>query len=203
MTCAPTILHLVGDAHQPLHAVARFTASIPNGDAGGNAESVIPLRVRPLRFTLTGTASSAVIHPPTAPFSTLSTTASPTSPNKIAAEVFRPGSLDQRGRRARGAIRLRTTREHGDERGALTCEYETNARNIAHSQAALAAARLANLINGALKQVPGTWPHRLEKRARAVGSSVGGALRAPRAPVMAITKCRIWSPAVNRFTAPP
>jgi hypothetical protein len=36
------ILHLVGDAHQPLHAVARFTTPIPNGDAGGNAESVIP-----------------------------------------------------------------------------------------------------------------------------------------------------------------
>jgi S1/P1 Nuclease len=36
------LLHLVGDAHQPLHAVGRFTTSIPNGDAGGNAESVIP-----------------------------------------------------------------------------------------------------------------------------------------------------------------
>jgi hypothetical protein len=36
------ILHLVGDAQQPLHAVGRFTASIPNGDSGGNAESVIP-----------------------------------------------------------------------------------------------------------------------------------------------------------------
>jgi S1/P1 nuclease len=33
----------------------------------------------------------------------------------------------------------------------LTREYETNARNIARSQAALAAARLANLINNALK----------------------------------------------------
>ncbi len=36
------ILHLVGDAHQPLHSVARFTRQIPNGDAGGNAELVIP-----------------------------------------------------------------------------------------------------------------------------------------------------------------
>jgi hypothetical protein len=33
----------------------------------------------------------------------------------------------------------------------LTREYETNARNISRSQAALAAARLANLINNALK----------------------------------------------------
>jgi hypothetical protein len=33
----------------------------------------------------------------------------------------------------------------------LTRDYETNARNIARSQAALAAARLANLLNNALK----------------------------------------------------
>nr|WP_249781037.1 S1/P1 nuclease [Bradyrhizobium sp. dw_78] len=33
----------------------------------------------------------------------------------------------------------------------LTRDYETSARNIARSQAALAAARLANLINEALK----------------------------------------------------
>jgi hypothetical protein len=33
----------------------------------------------------------------------------------------------------------------------LTREYETNARNIALSRAALAAARLANLINNALR----------------------------------------------------
>ena len=33
----------------------------------------------------------------------------------------------------------------------LTREYETNTRNIARSQAALAAARLANLLNDALK----------------------------------------------------
>jgi hypothetical protein len=28
--------HLVGDIHQPLHAITRFTAQHPNGDAGGN-----------------------------------------------------------------------------------------------------------------------------------------------------------------------
>ncbi|WP_375779209.1 S1/P1 nuclease [Bradyrhizobium sp. ma5] len=35
------ILHLVGDAHKPLHAAARYTLQIPHGDAGGNAESVM------------------------------------------------------------------------------------------------------------------------------------------------------------------
>jgi hypothetical protein len=36
------ILHLVGDAHQPLRGSGRYTRQIPNGDAGGNAEQVIP-----------------------------------------------------------------------------------------------------------------------------------------------------------------
>ena len=30
------LIHLVGDVHQPMHAVARFTKPHRNGDAGGN-----------------------------------------------------------------------------------------------------------------------------------------------------------------------
>ena len=30
------LLHTVGDIHQPLHTVGRFTAALPNGDRGGN-----------------------------------------------------------------------------------------------------------------------------------------------------------------------
>jgi hypothetical protein len=30
------LLHLVGDIHQPLHSVARFSRALPAGDAGGN-----------------------------------------------------------------------------------------------------------------------------------------------------------------------
>lgn len=36
------MLHLVGDLHQPLHAVQRHTAAINLGDRGGNEEHVIP-----------------------------------------------------------------------------------------------------------------------------------------------------------------
>ena len=39
----------------------------------------------------------------------------------------------------------------GSNATLLTREYETNARNIARSQAALAAARLANLLNTAFQ----------------------------------------------------
>ncbi|MEO8662649.1 MAG: S1/P1 nuclease [Bryobacteraceae bacterium] len=33
----PWLEHLVGDVHQPLHAVSRFTMDLPNGDRGGNS----------------------------------------------------------------------------------------------------------------------------------------------------------------------
>jgi hypothetical protein len=32
----PWLIHLVGDVHQPLHAVAFFRQDLPNGDSGGN-----------------------------------------------------------------------------------------------------------------------------------------------------------------------
>lgn len=36
------LLHLVGDVHQPLHAVARFTQDDRNGDSGGNDVKLCP-----------------------------------------------------------------------------------------------------------------------------------------------------------------
>lgn len=32
----PWLLHLIGDIHQPLHAMQRFDRLRPNGDRGGN-----------------------------------------------------------------------------------------------------------------------------------------------------------------------
>lgn len=36
------IIHFVGDAHQPLHAVARDTDAYPTGDRGGNSFTITP-----------------------------------------------------------------------------------------------------------------------------------------------------------------
>ncbi|MEJ1966653.1 MAG: S1/P1 nuclease [Gammaproteobacteria bacterium] len=36
------LLHLVGDAHQPLHSTSRFTAALPMGDHGGGGVQVCP-----------------------------------------------------------------------------------------------------------------------------------------------------------------
>jgi S1/P1 Nuclease len=62
----------MGDAHQALHAVGRFTRAIANGDAGGNAENVIPASGKIISLhaywdRMFGGYSSP---PPTAPSST-------------------------------------------------------------------------------------------------------------------------------------
>lgn len=41
------VLHFVGDAHQPLHNVARDTSKHPNGDRGGNEFAITPGDVLP------------------------------------------------------------------------------------------------------------------------------------------------------------
>ncbi|HEX8146737.1 MAG TPA: S1/P1 nuclease [Pyrinomonadaceae bacterium] len=41
------LYHLVGDVHQPLHAATRYSASNPNGDAGGNGFKIqMPAEMR-------------------------------------------------------------------------------------------------------------------------------------------------------------
>jgi len=35
------VVHLVGDIHQPLHSVALFNKTYPEGDIGGNREKVL------------------------------------------------------------------------------------------------------------------------------------------------------------------
>jgi hypothetical protein len=40
------IFHQAGDVHQPLHAVARFSKAIPNGDRGGNGVTIPNPRAR-------------------------------------------------------------------------------------------------------------------------------------------------------------
>jgi hypothetical protein len=36
------LIHLVGDIHQPMHSTTRFSATVPNGDGGGNSYEIQP-----------------------------------------------------------------------------------------------------------------------------------------------------------------
>lgn len=148
------MLHLVGDLHQPLHAVARFTAQIPepNGDRGGNEERVVPATGETIALhaywdRVFGGYSSvfgAIYDATHGGISSLTPDA--TKAQILDPDIWAEESFDIAKQQAYLApIRADKTPVE------LTRDYETNARNVARNQAALAAARLANLLNGALK----------------------------------------------------
>jgi S1/P1 Nuclease len=147
------LLHLVGDVHQPLHATARFSHALPHGDQGGNKEVVVPATGEKLALhfywdrllgsysTPEGAIQDALVSDDTKlpdPDPTLAMNANPddwlTESEKLAE-----------------ANAYAEPVKSGTQPYMLDRQYETNARNIARQQAALAGARLANLINAALK----------------------------------------------------
>ena len=147
------LIHLVGDAHQPLHATSRFSQATPDGDQGGNKESVQPAGGQKMLLhaywdSLLGSSST----PEGAIFDAMTdkdTRLPDPDPAKAAdadpAHWFRDS--EQLAEQVAYAEPVKT----GTQPYVLDRTYETNARNTARTQAALAAARLANLINNALK----------------------------------------------------
>ena len=147
------LLHLVGDLHQPLHAVARATHDIPDGDRGGNSEMVIPATGETLPLhaywdRIFGGYSS--------PFGAVFDAddrggLSSVLPDGQAALISDPQRWAEESFALAKQFAYAAPVPLGKEAVQLSRDYETNARNVARSQAALAAARLANLLNAALR----------------------------------------------------
>jgi S1/P1 nuclease len=154
------LLHLVGDAHQPLHCVSRFDQADPKGDRGGNTVRITGNEPPPIcedpRFCPFGppgnlhafwddlvgssygiaAASAAAAQLPDAPESKAA----------IADEkVWAQEGLDL----AQKSIYVKPI---GIGRGpfAVTKDYQQKSHVLAKKRIALAAARLANLLNDAI-----------------------------------------------------
>ena len=147
-------LHLVGDLHQPLHVIARYTAQIAGdvGDRGGNEEKVIPATGETIALhaywdRVFGGYSSVfgaiydATHGGIASIIPDAAKASNLDPDVWAQEGFDLAKQDAY------AAPIRTDKTPVE----LTRVYETNVRNIARDRAALGAARLANLLNQVLQ----------------------------------------------------
>jgi len=147
------ILHLVGDAHQPLHGIARYTRQIPNGDAGGNTEQVIPanggvMALHAYWDSLFGgyVSSSGAMFDADDRDGLARVEVS-----EAMAQVLDPQTWIEESAELAKQYAYVPPISLGSNPVLLTRDYETGARNIARSQAALAAARLARLLNSALK----------------------------------------------------
>ncbi len=143
------IEHLVGDAHQPLHATSRYSQSLPKGDAGGNFVYVGPgrnlhalwddaaaPRDLPYGEVLRFAGEISGEDPPPKNSGSLSL-----DPETWLRESF---VLDRSDVYTFG--RDTGTREHPL---TLPAGYEENARRIARQRVALAGYRLAEILNRA------------------------------------------------------
>jgi len=142
------LLHLVGDVHQPLHATSRFSRALPKGDQGGNKETIC------LAFTC-GTKLHAYWD------GLLGDRGGPSDAEALASALPEPDAkavaIDDQSEWANESERLAEkfvyTSAIGDGAGpfSLTEAYQADAKRVAERQVALAGARLARLINGALR----------------------------------------------------
>lgn len=141
------LLHLVGDAHQPLHAVGRFTKLIDKGDRGGNDEMVNVGEIAPITLhafwdSLLGDSAS-----PSAAIAAASLLP-PADP--MLATRSDPESWFQEGAALAQTYAYGSVIGNGPGPYQLSLDYEKAAKSLAQSQVALAGMRLGNLINTAL-----------------------------------------------------
>lgn len=149
------LLHLVGDVHQPLHAAARFTHEQPQGDEGGNRVSLCDkprcrAKLHGFWDDVLGTSRKpelAVAHA-----------------RKLAHADSRRVAVEDPSAWARESLGIAETEVYVAPIGAgpgpyrLTSEYRAEARKVARQQAALAGARLAQLLNAALGKASASSP---------------------------------------------
>jgi S1/P1 Nuclease len=165
--------HLVGDIHQPLHAIARVSADAPKGDAGGN---LITLCSAPCRNVLhlfwdRLVGSQDPLPPPPPQSQNAATTPTGFPPPDIPAElksaITAAKALPTPDRRLTEKMEesiwvqesFNTARERvyvppiGPGLGpfTITAKYLEEARAVARDRVALAAVRLANILNSNLK----------------------------------------------------
>jgi hypothetical protein len=141
------LLHLVGDVHQPLHATSRFTRTQPTGDAGGNQ---VALCNRPCRNELhafwddlpgTGKKPAVAIR----------------RANRLPRPDARVAAIDDESKWVLESFEIAQNSVYmppiGIGAGPFSIDgpYRNVAHGVARQRLALAGARLAHVLNEALR----------------------------------------------------
>ena len=148
------IAHLMGDLHQPLHDVARYSKALPNGDQGGNAVKICPSADKCERDELHAywdalPGSDAPLHVLIAQGKQLDIQAPKLSPGATDFAAWGNGSFTLAKQDAyakpfdSGSAMVLTS--------AITSDYHTAAVNDMQKQIELGGLRLAQVLNTALK----------------------------------------------------
>ena len=155
------LLHLVGDIHQPLHATGRHTATNKDGDRGGNEVKVTPPCAQCKETRLhsywdeilspkqgDGDVDDSRVTPQEAMKAAL---ALPKADPKLAATSDEKVWIGESFELAQAHVYRLPPIGHGNGPFVLTADYERDAIKLAKERVALAGARLANLLEKALK----------------------------------------------------
>jgi hypothetical protein len=143
------LLHLVGDVHQPLHAASRFIQGEPNGDAGGNRVKIHcgsgcdATELHAFWDDVLGTSDD--------PNEAITAAAQLPAPDARAASIADEHTwINESFGLARANVYVAPIGV-GTGPFPLTDKYKSDALRLAKERIALAGARLANLLNAALK----------------------------------------------------
>jgi len=143
------LLHLVGDVHQPLHCTSRFDHEQPDGDRGGN---LVALCAAPCKNELHAFWDD-LLGTNTDPRAAIRKGDDLPEPDPHFAAIADPATwIEQSFQAATMAVYVNPI---GIGPGPFTVDanYEKRARALALKMVALAAVRLANLLNDSLKSV--------------------------------------------------
>lgn len=146
-------LHLVDDTHQPLHAVSRFTPEIPKGDAGGNAESIVPVAGETLPLHA---CRDHVFGGYSTPYGSVADAhardgLASAAVDAGAAQVLDPDAWIAERPDLAKRVAYAPLIGPGKDPAMLTRDYEIATGITARTRAAMAAARLAHLLNATFR----------------------------------------------------
>jgi hypothetical protein len=141
------LLHLVGDVHQPLHSISRFDHEQPDGDRGG---TLVAMCAAPCKYNLHFFWDDALGTSPGPEAAIKEASQLPAPDRRLAAIADEATWVDESFQLAKTSVYVDPI---GVGPGPFTVDtrYVRQAHDIAAKRVALAGARLANLLNEALK----------------------------------------------------
>jgi hypothetical protein len=147
------IFHLMGDSHQPLHAVSLFTTQFPEGDRGGNLFFIRPDPSSPMTQNLHAYWDNILLtddrYDPARDFATKIENAQEREPRKATAESHFEKWTHQSFELAisavyrKGKLKISTDKNAGTP---LPLDYHAAAERVATRRVALASYRLADVL---------------------------------------------------------
>lgn len=145
------LIHLVGDIHQPLHASTRITKQLPDGDHGGNyhclepSTSNVKCTGEELHAFWDGAIGGSKSSVKSAEYATNELTAA--QPGSMETSKWISDSFEL----SKSSVYVSPIKASGRGPSKTTQRYATDAESLSKEQIALAAARLAKILNEELK----------------------------------------------------